>query len=61
MADFIIIGILIIVMIIGIYFSIKHFKGEGGCYGGGSFYLVEKFSHFRMADFLDIQRKSMVI
>ena len=36
MADFFIIGILIILIIIGIRFGVKHFKGEGGCCGGGS-------------------------
>lgn len=36
MADFVIIGILIILIIIGIRSGIKHFKGEGGCCGGSS-------------------------
>ena len=36
MADFVIIGILIISIIIGIRSGVKHFKGEGGCCGGGS-------------------------
>ena len=36
MADFVIIGILIILIIIGIRSGVKHFKGEGGCCGGGS-------------------------
>ena len=42
MADFVIIGILIILIIIGIRSGIKHFKGEGGCCGGGSFVKVKR-------------------
>lgn len=36
MADLIIIGIIGILFLIGIRSSIKHFKGEGGCCGGGA-------------------------
>lgn len=36
MADFVIVGILIILIIIGIRSGAKHLKGEGGCCGGGS-------------------------
>ena len=36
MADFVIVGILIILIIIGIRSGTKHLKGEGGCCGGGS-------------------------
>ena len=36
MTDIIILGILLILVIIGIRSSIKHFKGEGGCCGGSS-------------------------
>lgn len=42
MADFVIIGILIILIIIGIRSGIKHFKGEGGCCGGGSSIKVKR-------------------
>lgn len=42
MADFFIIGILIILIIIGIRFGVKHFKGEGGCCGGGSSVKVKR-------------------
>ncbi len=42
MADFVIVGILIILIIIGIYSSVKHFKGEGGCCGGGYSVKVKK-------------------
>ena len=37
MADGIIIGILVIIVIISIHSTIKHFKGQGGCCGGGSY------------------------
>lgn len=36
MVDFVIAGILILLIIIGIRSCVKHFKGEGGCCGGGS-------------------------
>lgn len=36
MTDIIIVGILVIVMIVAILGSVKHFKGESGCCGGGS-------------------------
>lgn len=42
MADFVIVGILIILIIIGIRSSVKHFKGEGGCCGGGSSVKVKR-------------------
>ena len=42
MADFVIVGILIILIIIGICSSVKHFKGEGGCCGGGSSVKVKR-------------------
>jgi len=35
-SNIIIIGILIIIMLISLRGCIKHFKGEGGCCGGGS-------------------------
>lgn len=36
MTDAIIMVILVILIIIGIRSTVKHFKGEGGCCGGGS-------------------------
>lgn len=42
MADEIIIGALIILMFVGIRSSIKHFKGESGCCGGGSSVKVKR-------------------
>ncbi|MGN0325233.1 MAG: heavy-metal-associated domain-containing protein [Lachnospiraceae bacterium] len=36
MENIIIIGILSILVIIGVRSGVKHFKGEGGCCGGGS-------------------------
>ena len=42
MADVIIIVILVILIIIGISSTIKHFKGEGGCCGGGSSVKVKR-------------------
>lgn len=36
MEDIIIIGIIVILLIIGIRSSVKHFKGEGGCCGGSA-------------------------
>lgn len=35
MTDIIIVGILVIAIILGIAPTIKHFKGKGGCCGGG--------------------------
>ena len=37
MEDFIIIAIIILIMGIGVYFTVKHMKGQGGCCGGGSY------------------------
>lgn len=36
MTDFIIVAIIVILIVIGIGSGRKHFKGEGGCCGGGS-------------------------
>lgn len=36
MEDIIILGVLAIVVIFGLRSSMKHFRGEGGCCGGGS-------------------------
>ncbi len=37
MENYIIIGIISIIVIIGVIYTVKHFKGEGGCCGGGSY------------------------
>ena len=37
MEDFIIIGIIAVAIAVGVIFTVKHFKGEGGCCGGGSY------------------------
>lgn len=42
MTNFVIAGILVIMVILGIRSSIKHFKREGGCCGGGSSVAVKK-------------------
>lgn len=42
MADVIILVILFILVIIGIRSCIRHFKGEGGCCGGGSSVKVKR-------------------
>lgn len=36
MGTFIVIGVLVIVLLFACRGSLKHFKGEGGCCGGGS-------------------------
>lgn len=37
MTDYIIIAIVVVIAAIGIRSTIKHFKGQGGCCGGGSY------------------------
>lgn len=37
MESYIIIGILAVIVVLAVISSIKHFKGEGGCCGGGSY------------------------
>ncbi|MBQ8165318.1 MAG: heavy-metal-associated domain-containing protein [Clostridia bacterium] len=37
MENYIIIGILVIAAVIGIYSAVKHFRGQSGCCGGGSY------------------------
>ncbi len=37
MANYIIISILAVIVIIGICATVKHFKGQGGCCGGSSY------------------------
>ncbi len=36
MENIIIIGILIIAVVIGVIYTVKHFRGESSCCGGGS-------------------------
>ena len=42
MENIIIIGILAVVIVIGIVNTVKHFKGQGGCCGGGGSYKPRK-------------------
>lgn len=42
MTDYVVVGILIILIVIGIRSSVKHFKGEGSCCGGGSSVKVKR-------------------
>lgn len=42
MTDKIIVVVLVVLLLIGVRYSIKHFKGEGGCCGGGSSVKVKK-------------------
>lgn len=42
MENIIIIGILIIAVVIGVIYTVKHFKGESSCCGGGSSVKVKK-------------------
>ena len=42
MTDALIIGILIVLVVVGIWSSRKHFKGEGGCCGDGSSVKVKR-------------------
>lgn len=37
MENHIIIGIIAVIIVIGVIYTIKHFKGEGGCCGGSSY------------------------
>lgn len=37
MENIIIIGLIVLAVVIGIVNTVKHFKGEGGCCGGGSY------------------------
>ena len=37
MVDFVVIVIIMLAVVVGIIYSIKHFKGEGRCCDGGSF------------------------
>ncbi|MBQ9141723.1 MAG: heavy-metal-associated domain-containing protein [Lachnospiraceae bacterium] len=42
MENIIIIGILVVMILVGAHSTIKHFKGQGGCCGGGSSVKVKK-------------------
>ena len=42
MQDFMILGILLVVVIIGVIYTKNHFKGKGGCCGGGNTYISKK-------------------
>ena len=42
MQDFIIIGILAVVLIIGVLNTAKHFKNKSGCCGSGNTYVLKK-------------------
>lgn len=42
MKNYIIIGVIAVIVIIAVISSVKHFKGEGGCCGGGSSYKPKK-------------------
>ena len=37
MENYIIIGVIAVIVVMAVISSIKHFKGEGGCCGGGSY------------------------
>ena len=37
MENYIIIGIIVLIVAMGAIHTVKHFKGEGGCCGGGSY------------------------
>ena len=37
MENYIIVGIIAAIAVIGDIYTVKHFKGEGGCCGTGSF------------------------
>lgn len=42
MEDFIIVVILAVLLVVGVYFTIKHFKGQSSCCGGGNTYISKK-------------------
>lgn len=42
MQDLIILGILAFVVVIGVVYTINHFKGKSGCCGGGNTYISKK-------------------
>ena len=42
MDDIIIIIILAVLLAVGVYSTVKHFKGQSGCCGGGNIYIYNK-------------------
>lgn len=44
MTDFIIIAIIAVLLLVGLRSTKKHFKGEGGCCGGGSVRIRKKLT-----------------
>ena len=42
MKNYVIIGVVVIIVIVGVISTVKHFRGQGGCCGGGSSYKVKK-------------------
>lgn len=42
MQDLIILGILAFVVVIGVVYTVNHFKGKSGCCGGGNTYISKK-------------------
>lgn len=42
MENFVIIGIIAVIVAVGIRYTVKHFKGEGGCCGTGDYKLKSK-------------------
>lgn len=46
METFIIIGVLAVIVVIGIIYTVRHFRGKGGCCGGGGYKpRTKKLSH----------------
>lgn len=37
MENYIIIGVIAVIILIGVIYTVKHFKGESGCCGGGGY------------------------
>lgn len=42
MQDLIIVGIIAVLIVIGVIYTIKHFKGKSGCCGSGNTYVSKK-------------------
>ena len=42
MENYIIIGVIALIVAVGVFYTVKHFKGEGGCCGGGTLKLKKK-------------------
>ncbi|MBR0417359.1 MAG: heavy-metal-associated domain-containing protein [Firmicutes bacterium] len=42
MENYIIIAVIILLAIVGIRWSVKHFRGQGGCCGGGTYKVKRK-------------------